>query len=341
MRINYITWIRNDAIGKVTENTLRELNKLDNVNKISLYPKRKVFGFIRNLGKLIKIYFTKGIIHYEDPKNKEVMINIFLRWKKTILTVHHLENKSGGIKGSLEFWIYGLIYKSFNELISISEKTKMDLISQYGIKSNNIKVIYHGIDKSIFLPTKIRPKIIGNKKYILYLGSEIPRKNIRNLLESFKLISNKYPKLFLVKAGYSGGKNYRRDMINIIKELKLTKKVIIVSKEIDERDLSKYYSNAELFLYPSLQEGFGMPIMESMACGCPVVTSDMPPMNEIALEQILVDPNNHNDIANGMNSILSNNKNRLKIKERGINRSRSFDWKISANKILKIYKKLI
>ena len=159
-------------------------------------------------------------------------------------------------------------------------------------------------------------------------------------LKAFKDISLKYPNMILLKAGYSGGDKHRENTKRLIQELGLTKKVIIVPTHLKEEELPFYYSNAELFVYPTLKEGFGMPLVEAMACGCPVITSNLAPMNEIAKGQVLVNPNNFKDISKGIDKVLSNKKYKRKLINIAILRAKDFDWDKFSDKVLKVYQEL-
>lgn len=343
IKVNYIKWERSDAIGKVTSIYLNHLKDKVDLNVITLKTKSKnkflrVFQILGNLVKVFKLLFQNSIIHFEEPKNFESIVNFFFKYKKSILTVNHLEEKKHNRNISFLKWKWK--HNSFSKLIAISEKTKTDLIKEYGINPNKIETVYLGVDKNIFRQTNKKVKGFENKKYILYLGSELPRKNIPNLLKSFKNISLKYPELILLKAGYSSGDQYRVKTKKLIKQYGLTNKVIFINKHISEKELPIYYSNAELFVYPTLQEGFGMPLVEAMACGCPVVTSNISPMKEIAKGQVLVNPYDFESITKGIDEILSNKKYREILKKNAIDRANDFDWEKSAKKILEIYKEL-
>jgi glycosyltransferase involved in cell wall biosynthesis len=343
MNIVYISWNRRDAVQKVTRNLIKTLikNQYFNSIKLKMNTKNKFlrsFDILRGIAKISPLFFSKKIIHFEESRQFEPIINALFRKNKSVVTVHHVGKKNYWL--DFLFILEKIVHKSFSKLIAISEKTKQDLIEIHNIKPEKITVVYNGLDHEVFKPTKKKVNSLKNKKYILYLGSEIPRKNIENLLKAFKEISKKYPDLYLVKAGYSGGDEYREKTKKLIKELELSKKVIIVSKRLKEEELPIYYSNAEIFVYPTLQEGFGMPLVESMACGCPVVTSDIAPMNEIANNQELVNPHNYKGIAKGMNKVLSNKEYKTLLIKKGLQRAKDFDWKKSANKILDVYEEL-
>ncbi len=341
VNVNYIRWGRDDAVGKVSDNILSHINKKQNINTVVLEAKssnvyKRVLRIIKSTFKIAYLLFKKEVVHFEESKRFETNINILIRNKRSVLTVHHIDYD----KNYLNSLFLKLKYRSFSKIIAVSENTKKDIINKYRISSSKIITAYNGVNKSIFRPLNKKSFDLVGKKYILYLGSEVPRKNIYNLLKAFKEILLKHPNLFLVKAGYSGGDKYRENTKKIIQDLGLRDRVILISKRLNEKDLPLYYSNSELFIYPTLQEGFGMPLVEAMACGCPIVTSNINPMKEIARGQVLVNPFKYKDIAKGIDKVLSSEKYKKELKEKAITRSNDFDWEESANKILNIYKEL-
>jgi glycosyltransferase involved in cell wall biosynthesis len=335
-QIHYVRWERDDAIGKVTLHLLNGLKnnnidvKLINLTTISKGKLVRLFNF----PLLVHLFKGSDIVHFEEPRQIELLANLLLN-KYSLLTVHHVENRKHRI--DLHFFIVKLVHRSFSKLIAISEKTKRDLIDTYRINPDKIVVAHLGVDKNIFMPTTNRIGFLKDKRYVLYLGSEIPRKNIVNLLRAFKEISQKYPDLYLVKAGYSGGEVYREETKKLIKSLELTSKVILVSERIKEIELPQYYSNAEMFVYPTLQEGFGIPLVEAMSCGCPIVTSNIDPMKEIAKDQQLVNPSDYQEISSAMDEILSNQAFKEELSKKAIKRAENYDWREFLNKVCRAY----
>lgn len=343
INVNYIGIERDDAITKVNNHLFNELRDKVNFNIILFKTNidNRFIKFIRHIKDsiiLFKLLLKKRIIHFESTGSLESILIFFIHNKRSVLTAHHLEDRK--YLFDLSYLFSKLKHKSFSKIIAVSEKTKRDLIQQYKINSSKIIVAYNGVDKKIFKPTNRKINLLKNKKYILYLGSEVPRKNIENLLKAFKEISKDHPNLILVKAGQPDGKKYRENTKRLIKDLNLKNKVLLTSRKLKEEELPLYYSNAELFVYPTLKEGFGMPLVEAMACGCPVVTSNLAPMNEIAKGQVLVNPYNYKDIAKGINKILSNKEHKEELIKKAIIRSKDFDWSKFANKVLKVYEKL-
>ena len=339
IKVNIVSIDRQDAIGIVDKNILKNFKRKNlDYNNIKLQNLSgnilsKLFIILFNFIRLIKLKNENSIINFTSSKNIFCHINILIKYRKSILTVHHVKNK-------LNFHIFGLnykrLYKSFDRIITISQKTKEDLKAIYRIPDNKIDVIYNGCDLNIF--RKIKSKLPIDYDYILHIGRENKRKNIQNILKAFKIIKYNFPHLKLLKIGED--KNNRSQTIKIIKKLGLTDDVIFKGF-IKTKSLPKYYSNARLLIFPSIKEGFGLPIIEAMACGCPVVTSNIAPMTElVGRTQYLVNPYDEKNIAYGVIEVLSNKRLRNRMIENGIRRAQGFSWESSVNKIIGSYKNL-
>jgi len=169
--------------------------------------------------------------------------------------------------------------KRANHIIVVSENTKSDLVKYLNIPESRISVIYNGVDHNIFKPYE--PYQMGSyhtrihqRTYLLYVGSEKRRKNLGRLLEAFAALRQEFPDLRLVKVGGLGrSRQLRRDMMKKLSSLGITGDVIFTGDTF-ELTLAYCYSLATLLVYPSLYEGFGLPPLEAMACGCPVVTAN-------------------------------------------------------------------
>jgi glycosyltransferase involved in cell wall biosynthesis len=228
--------------------------------------------------------------------------------------------------------------KRASHIIAVSQNTKSDLVKYLNIPENKISVIYNGIDHSIFKPYNIK---LLDKPYILYVGSERPRKNLSRLFESFAKLKGEFPELKLVKVGTSGrsGK-YRKETMRILDSLGLTGDVIFV-EYVTELDLAYYYSSANLLAYPSLYEGFGLPPLEAMACGCPVVTSNKSSLPEVVGEAgMMVNPYDTDSLAQAMRRVLTDNKLRDEMVRKGLEQSKRFTWEKAAEQTQGVYNKV-
>lgn len=229
-------------------------------------------------------------------------------------------------------------------IITDSDNTKEDLIKYFNCSSAKIHTIYPGVNDE-FKQLKVTKGNIFKKynipsgfKYILYVGSEAKNKNMEKLLESFSKLE-KENKLYLIKIGNVGDKSSRKKTLKIIRKLKI--KNIKIIDFVPEKDLILFYNSVSLFVYPSLYEGFGLPPLEAMACGCPVITSDISSLPEVCGDSAYyIDPHDVNNIGNAIKKVLNDESLREKMIKRGLNQAKQFSWKKTAKETLAIYKEI-
>jgi len=226
-------------------------------------------------------------------------------------------------------------------IIAVSQSTKNDLIHYLGIPDEQISVVYEGIDHSLFQPVSHR---IYNYPYILFVGSEQPRKNFTTLLKAFSQLKSEpgFKELKLVKVGKAGGQeaNFRNQTMEVIESLNLSSEVIF-TEFVPEADLPAYYSGAEVFVLPSLYEGFGFPVLEAMACACPVITSNISSLPEVTGKAgIMVDPYDIDSLAQAMRRVLTSSELRDSMIRRGLEQAKRFSWEKTAEQTLEVYNKV-
>jgi len=228
--------------------------------------------------------------------------------------------------------------KRASHIIAVSQNTRNDLIKYLKIPIDRISVIYNGVDHSIFKPYDVK---LLDRPYILYVGSERPRKNLGRLFEAFTKLKTEFPELKLVKVGPSGRhKRFRRDTIRKLDSLGIAQDVIFVDYT-SELVLAYYYSSAALLAYPSLYEGFGFPPLEAMACGCPVVTSNTSSLPEVVGEAgIMVNPYDTDSLAQAMRQVLTDDKLRDEIVRKGLEQAKKFSWERAAMETMEVYEKV-
>jgi len=225
-----------------------------------------------------------------------------------------------------------------SHIIATSQNTRNDLIKYLKIPDGRISVVYNGVDHSIFQPYNMK---LLDKPYILYVGSERPRKNLGRLFTAFAKLKKEFPELKLVKAGMTGrSEKYRRDTMRKLDSLGISRDVIFVD-HIPEIDLAHYYSSAALLAYPSLYEGFGLPSLEAMACGCPVVTSNTSSLPEVVGEAgIMVNPYDIDSLAQAMRQVLTDSELRNDMVRKGLEQAKRFSWERVAMETMEVYKKV-
>ena len=176
-----------------------------------------------------------------------------------------------------------------------------------------------------------------NNKIILYVGLDKPTKNICTLIRAFYELKKKIKNVKLIKVGGYEWKSERIKILKLIRELKLIEDIIFTGYVNDE-DLPLFYNVADVFIFPSLYEGFGLPILEAMSCGCPVIASNVASISEVVGDAgILIDPLDVNGFTNAMYDILTNNDLRTKLSKRGLKQAKKFSLDDECKKTIKIY----
>ena len=290
---------------------------------------------------------------------------------KTVVVVHDLGAeylpKMHQLKQRLYLkWITHYQLKSAFKLIAVSKATEEDLVKRAGINPQKIEVIYEGYDKELFKPVK-HDRVVKSLKqfgvqpgsYFLFVGTIQPRKNPERLIKAFayyssnevrskrilpfaiakrKVLANRSNnKTQLVIVGQKG---WLSDSIyELPKKLGIGTQVKFLGR-VEDKDLPALYSGAIALTFPSLFEGFGLPILEAQACGCPVLTSNVSSMPEVAGKGALyVNPDDADDIVKGMMEI-NNQDTRKKLIKAGFENAKRFSWETCARETLAVLKKL-
>ncbi len=226
-----------------------------------------------------------------------------------------------------------LIYKA-TRIIAVSKNTKNDILKIFpDIDAEKIHVIYHG--SSIKIENHIKVKLPPN--YILYVGSRADYKNFKFLVDAVSPILKENPDLILLAAG---GGIFTDDEINYIHKKALSKQ--IHQKNFEENELGQFYKNANFFIFPSQYEGFGIPVLEAMACGCPIILSNSASFPEVAGDAgIYFDNNSENDLRRKIRLLLDNDNLRKEFSRKGLEQVKKFDWEVAAEQCLHVYRQAI
>ena len=225
-----------------------------------------------------------------------------------------------------------------------SDNTKRDLVDKYHISSDKIQIIYPGLS-SVFKnldaenvqrqQMQIKKKYFLPENFILFLGTIEPRKNISGIIKAFEQISQELPTPpALVIAGAPGWKNKK---IYTIANKSPAREQIKFIGYIAPEDKPALYASADLFVYPSFYEGFGFPVLEAMAMGVPVITSNRSSLPEICNKSAFsINPNKTNELANAMKKILTDMNQRSKQIKNGFIEAAKFSWDKAAHDWLDI-----
>lgn len=303
-------------------------------------------GFIGFINKISVKFFCRfkkiDIFHFTNPLN---FVNV--RCKK-IVTIHDLSvlhNGQWAKKISLDFFENNIknVLNKADKILTDAEFTKKDIIDKFNIAEEKIRPVYLGASNNFYseIDKDYIKKKFNLENYILYVGELQPRKNISGILEAYKKIDNKLRQKYkLVLAGKARDGNFASKINDFIKELNLDSFV----KQIDsltEDDLVKLYSNAEFLLYPSFFEGFGLPVLESMSCGVPVIASNTSSLPEVVGQAgILVNPEDINQIKSAMEKLLLDKGLYQKLKKECLIQASKFNWRKTARQTLAVYGEL-
>jgi glycosyltransferase involved in cell wall biosynthesis len=221
-------------------------------------------------------------------------------------------------------------------VIAVSETTRRELVGTLGLDPTRVTVVHHGLDHDLFRPLERR---LVDGPYVLFVGSEHPRKNFVGLLRAFALLHRDRPELTLVKVGAPGSSEapFGAAATRAIAELGLDDAVRMAG-EVPDEDLPAYYTHAECLVLPSYAEGFGLPPLEAMACGCPVVVSTAGALPEIVGDAgPAVPPGDDAGLAAAIAAVLDDVGLRHRMRDAGLRRAAGFSWERAAAETLRVY----
>jgi len=331
---------------------IEEFKKIDLDNRFVLYSKNQLEGELGNtpsnfenkiLSWPLGFFWTQIRLCWEvffyPPEVFFIpahTIPIFTR-ARTVMTVHDVGFK---VYPELYKW-YDILYHRFSiwwasrfadQIIVPSEFTKTELIKYYRTDSKKITVIPHGASLPPPGGGEVARKGGEIEPFLLYIGRLEKKKNILNIIKAFNIILNHYPDFKLVLAGRRG--NEMEKINELIESLRLREKIEVLDYILEEKKVN-LYKKASTFVFPTLYEGFGMPILEAQSYGCPVVTSNRGANAEVAGESaVLVDPDKPDEIAKGIERALVGERGGFI--EKGFENVKKYSWRQSAEKTLNV-----
>lgn len=222
-----------------------------------------------------------------------------------------------------------------SKIIAISESTKKDLIELFGTDEKKIEVVYLG--NSMKLPLNNTMSHILPQKYILFVGRRTSYKNFSTFIKAVSLLLKRDNDLYVVSVG---GGMFSKIELDEFNSLGILKRVL--NFDLNDNELAYFYKNALVFVFPSLYEGFGIPILESFACECPIACSNTSSLPEIAGDAAsYFNPYDEKSILNTIEKIIYNKKLAKKLIKKGIHRLETFSCAKTAQETLAIYEKLL
>ncbi len=342
------------------------------VGKGSLYHRVRGTGFyLRNLkesllryDKLNKyIFFTRGeklpkdvdLFHY--PYFEPFFLTLpFFNKTPLVVTVHDLtplvfpKYFSAGIKGNIRWRIQRASLKKAKKIITDSISSKNDIIKYAEIPENEIEVIYLAAGEEFKKKNlsqsevdKLRKKYNIPEKFALYVGDATWNKNLPRLIEA--CLKTDIPLVLtgkaLIGSDFDRRNSWNQDLVRV-HDLCKDKKNIFRIGFVSDEDLVNLYNIAQVFIMPSMYEGFGLPVLEAMVCGCPVITSREGSIPEVAEDAAFyVDAYSVDSISNGIRKVFSNNVLIKELSEKGIKQAQKFSWKKTSEMTIEAYGKAL
>jgi len=248
-----------------------------------------------------------------------------------------------------ELWalkiLFHLTARRVDRIITVSQSSMKQIIDQFGVPSKKVTTIYEACDKAFleYPPAEEKPKIIAEmgitSDFILYTASMRPHKNVVGLLKAFSRLVHEYALQHLLVIAGTSGSDYLK-IVKMAADLRVRERVCFTGY-ISDDILPALYNAASLFVYSSFYEGFGLPVLEAMACGTPVVASDATSLPEVVGDAgVLVNPDNVEGMADAMYRILSDQDYANELIARGKQRAKALSWEKTGKDVLEVLLKL-
>jgi glycosyltransferase involved in cell wall biosynthesis len=265
----------------------------------------------------------------------------------TVHDLHHLiERVTNRAVGGVVHWMDRLAIagaRRAQHLIAISEYTKRSIVELLHYPEERISVIHRAVDMSVFKPLvtpvhlRARYGLPPGALLVLYVGSEDPRKNLATLLEAFRHVRARIPSAVLVKAGAVHTARQAAELRQRARDLGIAPSMVFI-EQISDADLPALYNTADICVLPSLLEGFGLPALEAMACGRPVIASNATSLPEvIGAAGVLFDPRRPDELAAAIVRLLEYPEERHRLGELAIARARTFSLTHQAEQTWEVY----
>jgi glycosyltransferase involved in cell wall biosynthesis len=335
-------------VNKIEE--IRRDLEIENSDDFKIISLKSANKFTWNLWTLPR-YLRKNPV---DVYHTQYITPFFVPRKiKIVTTIHDISFNffPKYIKWTDLFFLKTLIPISLwraDKVIAVSEFTRGELMKYYKVDRAKADCVHNAVSEDYFEKEitsqnlqAVRKKYDLPEKFILYVGTLQPRKNLTALIEAYAKIKNEIPRLKLVLGGKRSARNFDKRIDKAIKKYSLDSDVIFPGF-IAEADKKAVFAAAEMFCFPSLYEGFGIPVLEAMAAGIPAIASNIPAHREVAGEAALFfSPENAGELSGKIIEIFKNKDLRNELIEKGKAQCRKFTWKESAQKTLSVYEELL
>jgi glycosyltransferase involved in cell wall biosynthesis len=351
--------INSSGIGTYLKNILPEIAKKFHLTLLGVKEELSVFKWSKDCEIInfdAKIYSIKEqiILPFIVPKSTLFWCPHFnaplfpIKATKIICTIHDLNHLAINTnRFSLKYQYAKILYrnavKKSSVLITVSNFSKSELLNYTNAVKEKVKVIYCGVNSAFSKNNKVNIDKKLPENYILFVGNIKPHKNLIILLKAYNNLSKKTRLTYkLVVLGRENGFiNSDKEVFKYIEKYNLTDHVFFTGY-LDDEKIPLIYKQAKLFVFPSIYEGFGLPILESMASGTPVISSNAASLTEVGGDaSIYFNPSNSTELQKKIELVLNNSKLKNEHIEKGFNQIKKFSWDTSSKEHIKLFKGVI
>lgn len=309
---------------------------LYNIYNHVVFPHMQVPGFFAGKGVDV-VHYTNSIISFRRPF-------------RTVLSLHDISpfrapsSWSFLLRMYMKFHLKALAPMA-DAIITSSRSSEADIRQVLGVPASRIRVIPHAVGEEFGVIREgrrledVRKRLRLPGRFILFVGTIQPRKNLERLMEAYSILNGREAGgRGLVIVGRKGWGQV--DVVRLARKMKIENRVVYI-ENARQSDMPCIYNMAELFVYPALYEGFGLPPLEAMACGVPVVASKSSSIPEVVGDAaVLIDPENVDDITGAISVVLRNEELRQRLVRKGYERVKIYSWKRSAAETIEVYEEL-
>jgi glycosyltransferase involved in cell wall biosynthesis len=358
--LSLATSYRSAGISWYAQNLLRELPAADPNIRYAVFLNEKKYegvpGLDLRLSRLpaqhpvVRIFWEQCIQPWAVARERAdllhglALVGPLIGTRPLVLTIHDLsflhypQNFRGGKRLYLRLFTRWSVRRA-RRVIAPSESTRRDILAQYGVPPARVDRVYYGLDP-IFHPlprdqvAEFRIQQGLPERFLLFVGTLEPRKNVTRLIEAYARLPRDRPPLYIV-----GGKGWLYDEVFARVEALQLSGAVKFAGYVPGQELPWWYNAAELFVYPSLYEGFGLPPLEAMACGTPVVTSGISSLPEVVGSAgKMVDPTDIDALASAMAQVLADADLRQTMQAAGLAQAKTFSWQEAARQTVSSYR---
>ncbi|WP_454061383.1 glycosyltransferase family 4 protein [Candidatus Nitrospira salsa] len=348
----------NVGLGRYTRNLIEGLGRVDQTNEYEVlvpvkdlnfpdYPNVR-YRFCRY--PLFKRRFweqtaTMSVGNY-DLLHFPYDSCLAIKRGKFVVTIHDVKPLLYP-KPTKRFNLYGHIKRlciprpleNIDHIITVSECSRRDIVEYLGIPHEQITVIPQGVEHGLFLPPSTEvTQAQAMIPYVLCVAGADPTKNIQSLIHAFSLlpedVRHSHQLIFV------GDIKKQGDLPLFVKQKGIEKQIVFAGM-VSDQQLIRYYQHASLFVFPSLYEGFGLPVLEAMACGCPVVCSNTSSLPEVVGDAaMMVSPMDVAALEHAMKQVLTDPSLQHRMRNAGLQRAKQFSWEQTATQTVQLYERV-